>query len=167
VTETAAAIRATFVNVRPVASRGQVQLVFEVPSEQADHALNVLGGFPKPANPVWVGVARLGNEVDATARLAAGTDMDVPKEAQSVPVAEKKPATLVTQAYMICQDPKWNDYLERKGMKLRNADAMRVLCGVESRSEIIEGTHAGDLFKIVQRDFNQFKRDGTIAERAP
>ena len=56
---TAAAIAGTFADLRTVKTRGICQLVIELPIEQADHALEMLGGVPQPGKEKWVGVARL------------------------------------------------------------------------------------------------------------
>jgi hypothetical protein len=151
-TETAAAIRATFVNVRPVASRGQVQLVFEVPSEQADHALNVLGGFPKPANPVWVGVARLAEGV-----------MDVPINEAQTPSADKKP-NLVQQAAVISDKPDWDNYVKQAfpNMQERGADAMRKILGVVSRKELATDMEAAGKFSRLRENFNDYQKYGVV-----
>lgn len=142
-----AAIRATFVNVRPVASRGQVQLVFEVPSEDADHALNVLGGFPKPANPVWVGVARITGE-------NVGTNDPSPPD-----TADKKP-NLVQQAAIISDKLDWDNYVRKAypGMTERGADAMRKILGVVSRKELATDALAGERFLTLRQRFIDYER---------
>ena len=54
-----AAIRADFVKPNPVPSRKVLQLVFEVPEEQADHAMEVLGGYPQSGQNRWCAIALL------------------------------------------------------------------------------------------------------------
>ena len=51
------AIRATYSDVKLVKTRKVFQLIFEVPIEDADNALRVLGGLPRPAAERWVGIA--------------------------------------------------------------------------------------------------------------
>lgn len=53
------AFRATFSSIRHVQGRKCYQLVMEVPQEQIDEALAVLGGMPKSDDPVWCAIARL------------------------------------------------------------------------------------------------------------
>lgn len=57
-----AAFRATFSDWKLIRTRKVVQLVFELPVEQADLAYKVLGGMPNPAESVWCAVARLTKE---------------------------------------------------------------------------------------------------------
>lgn len=52
-------IQADFVKPMPVPSRKVLQLVFEVPEEQADHAMEVLGGYPQSGENRWCGIALL------------------------------------------------------------------------------------------------------------
>lgn len=54
----AAAFRATFCNLKNIAGRKVVQVVCEVPVEQANQVVDVLG-WPDPANPKWVAIALL------------------------------------------------------------------------------------------------------------
>src|SRR4051812_7824397 len=54
-----AALRACFSDFRLIKGRKQAQLVLEIPIEEADNALAVLGGIPQPQSDCWVAVARL------------------------------------------------------------------------------------------------------------
>src|SRR4051794_33494293 len=54
-----AAIQGTFADFKLVKTRRTVQIVIEVPIEQADQALAALGGLPQPAEEKWVAVARI------------------------------------------------------------------------------------------------------------
>ena len=56
------AISATFVQLKPINGRKVVQIVLEAPNEHADAILEALGGYPKPDDPQWVGVAPLNAE---------------------------------------------------------------------------------------------------------
>jgi hypothetical protein len=53
------ALRAAFADFKLVRTRGVAQLVMEVPIEEADAALALLGGVPKAAAEKWVGIAPL------------------------------------------------------------------------------------------------------------
>jgi hypothetical protein len=53
-----AAFRATFCNLKNIAGRKVMQVICEVPVEQADVVLDALG-WPDPANPRWVAIALL------------------------------------------------------------------------------------------------------------
>jgi hypothetical protein len=62
--DNAAAFQATYSNWRVIRGRGVVQIVLELPIENADAAYNALGGMPT-ADEVWVGVARLADNKSA------------------------------------------------------------------------------------------------------
>ena len=53
------AFSATFSDFKLVKTRKVAQLIFEVPIEQVDAALKVLGGMPRSDAEAWVGIARL------------------------------------------------------------------------------------------------------------
>ena len=56
-----AAIRATFTNIQNIQGRKVVQLVLEIPIEQAEKACMVLG-WPDAANPRWCAIALLNED---------------------------------------------------------------------------------------------------------
>lgn len=68
------AFQAEFVELQQVKTRSVYKIVLEIPAEQADAALDVLGGVPKPGKQVWVGVARLTDAPPAAGGLIVGTD---------------------------------------------------------------------------------------------
>jgi hypothetical protein len=51
------AILATFSEVKIIKTRSVMQIVCEIPIDQADEALRILGGIPQPAEERWVGIA--------------------------------------------------------------------------------------------------------------
>lgn len=53
------AFQATYSDWKLIRTRRVVQIVLEVPVEQADQAYKVLGGMPLSGEETWVGVARL------------------------------------------------------------------------------------------------------------
>lgn len=55
----AAAFRATYADWKLIKTRSVVQVVFEVPLEQADLAYQVIGGMPDPGAERWCAIARL------------------------------------------------------------------------------------------------------------
>lgn len=74
---TDAAFKACYSEWRMIKTRATVQLVFEIPIEQADAAYQALGGMPIAAKEVWCGIARL--------------EQPQPVSRPSIPVAEKSP----------------------------------------------------------------------------
>lgn len=136
---TKAAFQATYADWRLIKTRKCVQIVLEVPLEQADQAYAVLGGMPMPAAETWCAVARLVPQAEAAP--------DKPAAARK-PVAPEK--RLAQQAAIVCGEPAFWRFLEAEHNCQHIADkddaaaALRSLCNVASRSEIVRGTPAGD-----------------------
>jgi hypothetical protein len=110
-----AAIQGTFSDFRTVKGRKVAQLVIEVPVEQADAALQALGGVPQPHDPKWVAVARL--DPKAASKPAE------PKERKAW--ADLPPSQ---QAAIRCG--------ERDFQKFDPADTVRMFCLVKSRRDL-------------------------------
>lgn len=82
------------------------------------------------------------------------------------PVAPDK--RLAQQAGIMCGDPIFHRFLSEQGMfrKLPDtmsvegaaATAVRLICGVKSRSEIVPGTPAGDAWDKLMGEFEMWKR---------
>ena len=53
-----AAIKATYCNFKNIAGRKVVQLIFEIPHEEAPIAYEALG-WPNAVDPCWVAIAKL------------------------------------------------------------------------------------------------------------
>lgn len=88
---TPAVIRGTFSDWRPVKTRGVLQLVIEVPVEQAQHVMDTLG-FPMPGEEKFVAVALM-NAVGGGGAPSAGTAEPVGRpghEADSVRVHDQQ-----------------------------------------------------------------------------
>lgn len=56
--ENPAAFKATFHNTKNVLGRKVLQIILEIPIEGSSQVHDVLG-YPDPATPIWVAVARL------------------------------------------------------------------------------------------------------------
>jgi hypothetical protein len=115
---TKAVITGTFSEVKFIKTRSVMQLCVEIPIEQADMALHVLGGVPQPGNEVHVAVARLSTHEE-------------PKP---------KKGSLAQQAGILCDDPVFRtflkEYLSSFGRQYDDpAEAVRDLCEVESRAQ--------------------------------
>ncbi len=114
------AIRATYSDVKLVKTRKVLQLIFEVPIEEADNALRVLGGMPRPDAETWVGIAPITEE--------AATAPDKPRRR----MAE---LGFVQQAGILCNDPrfqKWCGCVD----EIATAFYVREYCGIGSRTEL-------------------------------
>lgn len=165
---------ATFEDIRTVKTRGSVQFVFEVPIERADEALSILGGIPVPGKSRWVAIAPLNHEGEAPAP---------PRASESgQPSPDKR---LVTQSAMACQDTAFIWFLSQEhqlgidlGIKGEHAEEafkancdratkfVREWCAVQSRSEIIPGTAAGDKWRLLWSDFQAWKIKDAVVPHA-
>jgi hypothetical protein len=127
--EPAAAIRATFSDLRIIKGRKQAQLILEVPIEEADNALAVLGGVPQPHSERWVAVARLN-----------GVEKPEPEPKEKRKWEDLK---LSMQASIRCNEPAFWKFIEsdmRGAGRIRNAEDagafVRRFCQIDSRSNL-------------------------------
>lgn len=153
-------IRADFSNWRPIQGRKVMQLIFEVPIEEAEGALKMLG-IPQPGESKWCAIALLENGKPAR-ESDAGPPKSVPKlsggtaapatqigTAQSPTTAITAAATtsetqshdrksfaslpLTQQAGIRCADILFQEFLKVE-TESAAADYVRLYCGVASRS---------------------------------
>lgn len=131
------AFAATFVGLQPIAGRKVYKLVFEIATEQATKAVEILGGLPDPANPVWAGIAR----------------MESPK---SKPV--KRERLTSERAAMLCGNPEFGRFLgNASGYPVGEYDTANVLrarLSISSRRELDTDPEARKRFEILENEFN-------------
>ena len=153
-TDPITAFRAAYADLKVVKTRQVCQFVFEVPLAEADAALEVLGGVPRPDVEVWAAIARLD-----------------PKAAQSPPVAQLEALVpekehkrfdmlpLAQQAGIRCGDMAFWKFLEDvyafAGVDSAEtaAEAVRTHCEVASRADLKSNTEAGVAWAKLNRDF--------------
>jgi hypothetical protein len=139
-----AAIQATFADFRLIKGRKQAQLVLEIPIEEADNALAVLGGIPQPQSDCWVAVARL----NGVARQEPKPD----KEKQ-----KWDDLKLSMQAGIRCEEPAFWRYCNDCGYNVADAEtaanAVRELCDVDSRSGLNNNPEAAELWRDLDRSY--------------
>lgn len=140
-----AAIRANFINMKSVLSRNVAQIILEVPLEEADHALTVLGGWPLPGSDRWVGVARL---VEQPKAIPDKREPEPEPEPEEKP--KKGPPSRTQMAGILCNDPKFWGFLEAVGsggsVNVKDADDAVAFvyeyCEIGSRKELAENEEA-------------------------
>jgi hypothetical protein len=119
----ALAIRGCFSDFRLIRGRKVCQLVVELPIEEADEALRVLGGLPQPASERWLALAPL------------NITSIKPKEKQRF--EDLKSAM---QAGIRCGEPAFWRFLDELGGDVASEEAaaiwVRAYCGVSSRSAL-------------------------------
>ena len=149
----AAAISGTFADIRPVKTRSVCQLIIEIPIEQANQALAVLGGMPIPGQEAHVALARL---------VAA-------PPAQAAPVQQRRELTLAQRAGMLCAEEAFQRWLAQRepsvwrsvvvmkdGAVDREASAaaaVRQICGVTSRADLDKSETAAETWAKLESDY--------------
>lgn len=151
---TAAVIKATYSDWKLIKTRGVVQMIFEVPLNEADSAYQVVGGMPDAAGERWFAIARLdpekvkGGEAN-NRRSISEPDKTPPAPAPDQPARAKSwhDMSPAQQAGMLCAYPAFINFLraEYNSSIISNADAavhVRSLCGVDSRADIDKSSAA-------------------------
>lgn len=127
-----AAFRATYSDWRLVKTRQVVQVVFEVPIEDADAAYEVLGGMPNFGTEQWFGIAAITAEAprQIESKRTAGERRNwedlQPQQQAGIRCDERAFATFLFEEHK-------SDYLEAANDP---AECVRLICGVTSRCEL-------------------------------
>jgi hypothetical protein len=152
------AFKATFSDCRLVRGRKVAQLVFEVPIEEVDQALSVLGGMPQPTKEAWVGIARLDPK-----QTPEKTAEPVPaKNVASFPFEE---LPYSQQAGILCSDPSFQTFMGSGPDTERTVSALYKKLSIRSRSEIIPGSLAAASWKDLVGRYRDWVRYGSpVAE---
>lgn len=133
--ENPAAIQASYSDYRRVKGRKVLQLIFEVPLEQAPMVHDAFGE-PSPDGSTWVGIAK----IDLTARPE-----------------ERKPLKLSNRAALLCKDDWFWSYAE-VGNEEAATQFLRDGCGIASRSELDENETAAGAFRKIESDYDHWRR---------
>lgn len=136
-----AAFTAEFADFKLIKGRKVVVICLEIPLEQADKALAVLGGIPNPAESRYVAVARL--------------------EAQPAK-AEPKGKTPSQRAWALCQSPNFGRFLgDASGYPVgadSTADVLRHRLKITSRGELDTNPEARARFETLEREYKEATR---------
>lgn len=135
-----AAIRGTFSDFKLIRTRKLAQIVIEVPIEEADAALSVLGGLPRSDDERWVAIACLAIPSPSAAPVE-------PKERRAF-----CDLSFAQQAGIRANDAAFSAFMDAEPGE-DCAAAIRSGCGVKSRSEILPGTTAATLWKDLLNEF--------------
>jgi hypothetical protein len=141
------AIAGTFSDFRTAKGRKVGILSIEIPIESVDATLRALGGFPQPHDPKWVGIALL--------------DMKNVEEAAEKPRRRMSELTLPQQVVLTSEREAFQRFLVEVhhesrsliGDKEATANAVRAMCGVQSRSSILPNTKAGAAWAKLANEF--------------
>ncbi len=147
---------ANYCDWRLVKTRGIVQVVFEVPLHEADHAYKILGGMPDYSKERPFGIAALDmNVTGTTGILPANRGVAIAATPRKSAAPEKM---LAQQAGMACADPRFQEFC-RVNDEDGAAAFVRNVCYVPSRSFIRPGTEAGDLWEKLYQEFLIWRTD--------
>lgn len=148
----AAAIKGTYSDYRRVKGRKVLQLIVEVPLEQAPQVHKAFGE-PSPDGSTWVAVARL----------------DAEKSEQPQPDKKEDKHKLSRQAAMLCGDTQfqnflkhkhsiaWEQYLPHGSYDVVAAMCVRTICLVRSRSAFDAEPDAAARWRDLKASFEAWR----------
>lgn len=142
-----AAIQATYTDMKLVRTRSVAQLVFEIPIERAAEFIEAFG-VPVPGKEVWCAIARLNAEQPKAEKPAKRWE-------------DLSPAQ---QAGMRCNEMSFRRFLDEEGHLQPcetvddAAEAIRVHCGVRSRSDIGKTSASLSEWQKLDRDYQMWLR---------
>lgn len=160
---TAAVIKAAYADYRRVKGRKCLQLILEIPLEQAPQVHEAFGE-PLPDGSTWVAVARLENSLDYHHKTVHdGEGAGAPgmaAQAETVPAPEPPSPHRLTKGGKLCQRAAimcgegsfWKFFAERYKPFVINDDIrdsptfVRRFCGVTSRAELDHNPEAASKF---------------------
>lgn len=156
------AVLATFSDAKTIKTRSVLQIVLEIPIEQADEAVRLLGGFPQPASERWVEVVLHEHASKPTSAPAK------PKDKTPEKWADMKPSK---QAGIRCNEPEFWNYLNTTldytiSSSEHCAVVVRKVCKVASRSEFDTQALARQRWAMVESGYDAFKQTKKYAETA-
>jgi len=140
-TDAPAAIKGCFADFKLIKTRRVCQIVIEVALEEADAALETLGGLPRPDQERWVALARL--------------DQKRQPETPVAPAKERRAfcdLPFPQQAALKSGDPAFQKFM-RAASEQDCAAAICHVCGVDSRSKILKGSDSGYQWLDLLREF--------------
>lgn len=131
----AAAIQATYADYRRVKGRKVLQIILEVPLEQAQQVHDAFGE-PMPDGSTWVAVALL-NKTVAT---------------------ERKGGALAKKAGILCNEGGFQKYLGAEDAH-EAAELVRAHCAIRSRADLDHDANAARAFNQLETDYELWLRD--------
>ena len=164
---TAPVFKASFADFKLVKTRSCAQLIFELPIEQADAALQTLGGLPRAATEVWAAICRIDPKKAASEPRVAPAEASAPKERQRFGAMP-----LPKQAAIRCNDPDFRRFLAQRGHFARAgtavldldmaADEVREICCVTSRAQITDADGSGPLWMALDAEYLSWKHAASL-----
>ncbi len=142
------AIRATYSDLKLVKTRKVLQLIFEVPIEEADNALRVLGGMPRADAKTWVGIALITEE-------AATQPADKPRRRMA-------DLSRAQQAGILCNHWQFQHFVNHvyevnfsgSDDTEKTAEFVRNYCKVASRAELDNSEHGHERWDQLRTEYD-------------
>ena len=154
-------IDADFTSFRHVQGRKVIQLTFEVPIERTAEVFNMLGS-PTSGQSLWCAIAPLNMKaIQAEPSSSEPKANGSPKKFHELPLPQ--------QAAIRCQDKDFHWFLmdNYPAIAATNETAkgvVCVVCGVNSRSEIVHGEASGDSWHNIETLYQAWLTDRKFAE---
>jgi len=138
-------IAGDFADIRTVKTRSTVQMIIEVPIEEGETIIKMFG-FPQPANPVRVAVARLNAEAKVIEH----------KQWADLPLSQ--------QAGIRCGEARfWKFLRDEGGSSVDSTEAaatyVRLICGVNTRAEFVSNKAAAQKWRDLDARFQAWRSD--------
>jgi len=153
------AFRATYSDWKLIKTRGVVQVVMEIPLADADAAYDVLGGMPVHGKERWFGIAALKSTAE---EARAKPRQEAPSPQPDGAKRDWRDLPPSQQAGIRCEEPVFAAFLKetRKDDWHETQDAtdcVRLICGVESRSELGTNQRARIIWHQLDSAFQAWK----------
>ena len=151
-----AAFKATFSDFRLIKGRKVAQLIFELPIEGCDAALEAMGGVPQPHEERWAAIAR----IDLKAVSAAPEPLKERRSWSDLSYAQ--------QAGIRCNEPDFWKFIGEvcdvgtfEDIKSPEGAAsfVRIHCNVESRAHIKPNTPPGIRWRDLDVKYEAWQRE--------
>ena len=168
-----AAISGVYSDLKTVKTRSVCQIVVEIPIERGKEIVDAFG-FPQPGSEIHVAIARLNGEAGSNNISAKAPSTEAPvsptkRSFDELPysqqaalkcqdaafqkfIAERDPAFNVASVDIFTNDP------EERAKQI-TAKIVRRYCNVESRSEILPDTDAGERWNSLMDEYHLWQQD--------
>ncbi len=146
------AFRAAFSDLKIIKTRQCVQLIFELPLSDFDHAYEVLGGLPDSSKEQWFGIAAI------SADAAQPGQVESKRTARAW--ADLPPSQ---QAGIRCEEPSFQTFLKEERpddwheSNWDAAECVRLICCIESRADLTTNNKARVIWKQLDDQYQAWK----------
>lgn len=159
------AVRAAYADLKLVKTRQVAQLIFEIPISEFDAAYEVLGGLPTPDSERWFAIAAI-KEVrpnlqsdtksfpDSRPQPETSRSAGAKKDWRDVPPAQQAGMRCDEAAFVhFLREARPDDWHETQD----TADCVRLICGVESRTDLGTNHRARMIWKALDDQYQAWK----------